>query len=569
MADNDSPKIPSRPTGARKPVAGGAAPARPGTKPATAAKPASAQVASQNADSADDEHLEEEYEGSTLAEYLKQSPAWLTSMVVHMILLLVLALVTFSVMPDDAQQLVISPNEALEEVEDPKPDKPPNPEMEVDVETDIVEEIENISEVDFDVAEPMEIPNDNDENELAAAVVEINPLASIAVAVGVANVDTGGVSTKGLGGRTAAGRKSGASGGGGAGSPGSESAVDAALRWISLHQSPDGSWDFRLPHGPCAGGGCDGAGTVDAKHGGTGLALLAFLGAGHTHQSGEYQEVVTKGLSWMVRNMKVTGTNGDLTDGGHAGMYAHGIASMALTEAYGMTQDKKLLAPAQMSLNFIAYAQGSDGGWRYHPKELGDTSAVGWQIMALKSGNMSYLKIPKRTIAGSHQFLNKTQGDAYGGQYGYETKGHKITTSAIGCLCRVYLGWDKDHQGLQAGAGWMSQHGPHLGNGGEKMYYNYYATQFMYQFTSGEGEMWENWNVPMRDHLVKTQARGGAAHGSWNFGTEPAWGARFYDTCLACMTLEVYYRYSPVYKKEGSLQAGDAEFNAEDDFPLE
>ena len=91
------------------------------------------------------------------------------------------------------------------------------------------------------------------------------------------------------------------------------------------------------------------------------------------------------------------------------------------------------------------------------------------------------------------------------------------------------------------------------------MYYNYYATQVLHQYG---GKHWKKWNSIMRDHLVNTQAKGGHADGSWATADAhgQAAGGRLYMTCLAVMTLEVYYRHMPIYKEGAMLetQVGDA-----------
>ena len=81
----------------------------------------------------------------------------------------------------------------------------------------------------------------------------------------------------------------------------------------------------------------------------------------------------------------------------------------------------------------------------------------------------------------------------------------------------------------------------------DNQYYNYYATQVMHHYG---GQAWIDWNRNMREQLVSTQAKDGHASGSWaprdpHGGT----GGRHYATCLSILTLEVYYRHLPLYRR--------------------
>ncbi len=259
----------------------------------------------------------------------------------------------------------------------------------------------------------------------------------------------------------------------------------AALKWLSLHQERDGGWNFDHTRGPCKGQ-CSHPGMVPpARNAATAMALLPFLGAGQTHKEGQYKDTVERGLVYLIRSMKVANGMGDLSDAGGK-LYAHGMASIALCEAYAMTNDSQLLQPAQFALNFIAYAQDPvGGGWRYEPKQAGDTSVLGWQLMACKSGHMAYLKVPRRTILGASKFLDFVQ-EANGSQYGYTVPGAAPATTSVGLLCRMYLGWKHDEPALQAGVEYLHQIGP-----SDNMYYNYYATQVLRHYG---GPYWDEWN---------------------------------------------------------------------------
>jgi hypothetical protein len=213
-----------------------------------------------------------------------------------------------------------------------------------------------------------------------------------------------------------------------------------------------------------------------------------------------------------------------------------------------MTHDKALMQPAQAALNHIVYAQDPvGGGWRYQPRTPGDTSAVGWQLMALKSGHMAYLNVPPQTVKLASQFLDSVQADS-GAQYGYTSPATgRDGTTAVGLLCRMYLGWKHDAPGIIGGAQYLGKKGPSKTN----MYYNYYATQVMRHY---EGDEWKKWNEVMREQLVNSQAKSGHETGSWHMGSDHSSdkGGRLYSTSMSTMILEVYYRHMPIYQKAAS-----------------
>jgi beta-lactamase regulating signal transducer with metallopeptidase domain len=325
----------------------------------------------------------------------------------------------------------------------------------------------------------------------------------------------------------------------------SEKAIVTAMRWLANHQLHDGSWSFDHTLCPTCRGQCRNPGTlVESRNAATSLALLPLLGCGQTHLEGKYKTTIRRGLTYLVDHMRVGAQGSALNEHG-GNMYAHGLASLALCEAYAMTQDKDLLAPAQAALDFISFAQDpKGGGWRYKPRDKGDTSVSGWQLMALRSGQMAGLRVAPLTVRRASAFLDSVQSDE-GAAYGYiEPKHGTEATAAIGLLCRMYLGWKKDNPALQQGVKFLRRHGP----SGSNMYYNYYATQVMRHW---EGEEWTTWNRQMQDQLVHSQAKQGHEDGSWftgagDNGAGP--GGRLYCTAMAAMVLEVYYRHLPIYR---------------------
>ena len=321
----------------------------------------------------------------------------------------------------------------------------------------------------------------------------------------------------------------------------SEQAVAWALDYLARHQLNDGSWSMSFEDS-CDGNcvpGCDGKDPY--RFGATGLALMCFLGAGHTQNDEQYGEVVTKGIYFLQQSLRRTSDSGYWVDTvGSAQMYEHGIATLALCEAYQMTQAGELKESCQLAINFILKAQYRDGGWDYHPGRPGDLSIAGWQVLALKSAAATDLVVPVEAVQGVDRFLDSNRA----GEFMFRYRGGKPTKSmtSIGVLLQIFRGKTKDARSVANGIEYLSNQGP----SGVDMYYNYYATQALFQIG---GRSWKNWNYYMRDLLVKTQSPSGHLRGSWMFEGDHSnkVGGRFYSTCMACLILEVYYRYLPVY----------------------
>jgi hypothetical protein len=339
----------------------------------------------------------------------------------------------------------------------------------------------------------------------------------------------------GLGGRSPGARAKLAGEGGG--SRRSEEAVERGLKWLAAHQREDGSWRFHFDGLPCSNA-CRNPGTESTSTGSTALALLPFFGAGYTHREGPYAETVSKGLYYLCNRMLSVPQGGDLQEGT---MYAQGLATIVLCEAYAMSKDDKLRPYAEHAVKFVLYAQDQrGGGWRYTPGMPGDTTMTGWQLMALKSAMLAGLEVPSSRFFLANKFLDGVQSER-GAAYGYRTTIKRPSTSAVGLLCRMYLGWGRTHPAVREGVHFFDRLGPSPTD----IYMNYYATQMMYHHG---GAPWDRWNKKMRDYLIQTQATQGHESGSWHFDDQHGnAGGRLYSTAMAILTLEVYYRYLPLF----------------------
>jgi len=330
------------------------------------------------------------------------------------------------------------------------------------------------------------------------------------------------------------------------GSAKTEASVVAALAWLASHQAADGRW-ISSAHGAgretrTNGTDRQGAG-AKADTGLTGLALLAMLGAGHTHQTGAHAEVVGRGVDYLIRTQKPDGNLAGEAEF-YAFMYSHGMATLALAETYAMTGDKRLEKPLRKALAYTLAAQNlSSGGWRYQSRQTGDTSLLGWQLMSLKSGQLGGIATPERSRQAMVRFLNRVSSGERGGLASYlpgERPSRPMTAEAL--VCRQFLDLNVAGLGSEAGDYLM---GELPGQGPNNFYYWYYGTLATFQL---QGQYWQRWNEAASVVLTRSQRTEGDTTGSWD--PDEVWGGyggRVFSTSLGALCLEVYYRYLPLY----------------------
>jgi len=344
------------------------------------------------------------------------------------------------------------------------------------------------------------------------------------------------------------------------GSAQTERAVRIALGWLATAQSENGGWDASRFGAGAARVVLDqdrrGAG-VKADMGVTGLALLAFLGGGHTHTIGAYTHEVASGLEYLRQRQRADGA---LYGDAHffARMYCHSMATFAVCEALALTKDERLEPMARAAVRYtLSMQHPTDGGWRYQRGDTGDTSQLGWQLMTLKSAQLAGIEIPPATWTRVDHFLRRVQRGQAGGLAAYRPNSPASRTmTAEGLFCRQLqqeqqIGELRD-AAIQEAVNSISSELPSASR--RNLYFWYYATLALHrnqQQSESAATAWDDWNHALTTTLLTTQQ----SDGSWDVNT--AWGGcggRVYTTALSALCLEVYYRYSPT---ESSQEVAD------------
>lgn len=365
----------------------------------------------------------------------------------------------------------------------------------------------------------------------------------------------------------------------GGGDENTEAAVELALEWLARAQSPNGGWNaaaygagnpIMLNRAGPDGERRQNAG-VKANTAMTGLALLAFLGAGHHHQDGPYATTVHNALQYLLSEQLPSGDMSGRDQVGRddsvrfARMYSHGMAAFAVAEAYAITGDQQLLPAIRAASRYsLAAMNPRTGGWRYEypTDDPGDTSQFGWQAMFLHSAsNANASPLSHDNRSRMERFLNSVATGRSGGLAAYRPSRNGVTIdqatpsmTAEALASKLLLSLPVHPESAIEAQQYLLRSLP--GKEQDNFYYWYYATLALYQLkavshatTSGpyHAEGWNQWNNALKARLCSSQITAGPNRGSWN--PTCVWGqygGRVYTTALGALSLEVYYRYLPI-----------------------
>src|SRR5579875_454288 len=284
----------------------------------------------------------------------------------------------------------------------------------------------------------------------------------------------------------------------------------------------------------------------------TGLAVMAFLSAGHVPGEGRYGAVVEKGIRWLLRKQQA---NGLIASNGNQEMYQHGIATLALAEAAGMT-DAEIGPDIRQALikavHVILKSQCQmnspcRGGWRYRAFVANDAdiSVTGWQVMALRAARNLGCDVPAEAIDHAIEYIKRCHDNGSGG-FRYQP-GNRVTLACTGTSILALEICGKEHhhcrEALRGGAYLLRKE--NLPNPTQQSFFYsiYYGSQAAFQLG---GNYWTVFRPQLHEVMLRMQNTAGL----WDGRSSDAWqGGRAYCTAMAILALTVEYRFLPIYQR--------------------
>jgi prenyltransferase beta subunit len=302
--------------------------------------------------------------------------------------------------------------------------------------------------------------------------------------------------------------------------PAAERAIDKGLQYLASRQNRDGSWDDKY------------------QAASTSCALMAFMLKGHFPKAGRHGAQLDRAVTFLIRRAD---ERGGYLGGTSHGMYEHGLATLALSEVWGMSDNEKIRDTLKRAVQIILRSQNREGGWRYHPRpEDADLSVTVMQIVALASAQEAGILVPNSVIKNAVRYVKKCQ-HPYEGGFGYQPNYSqlRVSSSAAGVMSLLMCG-ERKSRAVQKGLDYLRRQGDDQFEKTEFYYYaHYYAVQAMYQ--AGE-RYYQEWYPRIHDALVRKQ---NPKDGSWSGGR----GGYGYSTSMAILILGVPYRFLPIYQR--------------------
>jgi len=294
-------------------------------------------------------------------------------------------------------------------------------------------------------------------------------------------------------------------------------AMEQALEWLKETQNKDGSW-----------------GNNSAI---TSFVLLAFMSQGHLPGQGKYGPEVAKGVRNLVAGARES--DGYLVGNTGGNMYAHGMATLALSQVWGMTGDEEVKKVLKKAIDLICKTQNHEGGWRYEPQPTGaDVSVTIMQVMALRGAKDSGLHVPDDKMKNAIKYIDNCRDPRTGGyryQVGGGPAGYARTAAGV---CVLQLCGEYDKKDIASAVKYLDN------TGEDRQHWWYGAYYAAHAYHQVGGKEWEAFYDKMKTKLLGSQQ----SNGSWKDPKEGHVGPA-YQTAIAILILSVPSHYLPIYQR--------------------
>jgi len=314
-------------------------------------------------------------------------------------------------------------------------------------------------------------------------------------------------------------------------SPDTEAAINKGLTYLVAQQNANGSFGQQVPVASTA------------------LSLMAFMVQGNFPERPPYGEPMKKGLDFLLQ---VATTNKRASGFMGGSMYEHGLATLALSEGWGMSSRKdEIREVLKKAVDVIIHSQNPEGGWRYKPEPKdADVSVTVMQLVALASAQEAGIAVPDETIQKAIKYVKSSFSDQGGFLYQPQQRraGAKaqLPCTAAGVLS-LFMSGERDSNEAQKSLKYLQTFQEKMSQPMNHFYYgNYYAVQCMYQ--AGDS-YYQSWYPKIRDTLLAKQKADGSFGDAAEAKNPRATGVSTVNTAFSILILGVPYRFLPIYQR--------------------
>ena len=308
-----------------------------------------------------------------------------------------------------------------------------------------------------------------------------------------------------------------------------------SLAFLAATQREDGAWP----------------GATNSGSGITGICVMAFMASGGDPDFGLYAENMRRALRRIIGDQDAQ--TGHIAGGGHGAMYHHGLAMLALSEAYGVVSDRLLWQGSDVPVEarrtvgqalelavrcaLTAQKKNSFGAWRYSPNSHdADTTVSGTILMGLLGARNAGIEIPNAAVEKALSFFRlNTMRDGNVSYRPGSSQGEGICRASIATTVFA-VAKRKDLAEYKAVAGYVKQRMDQDVTS-HPFYTRYYQAQALFH---SDIEAWKDWNNRIVEKLQKMQQADGSI--SSPYGSA-------YGTGMSVLALALNYRLLPVYER--------------------